>query len=89
MEKGNQTVLTLAVCDETSLASPDDYIPTDLFMKSSQVLQYRYIHILCLDKVQIFCEGNTNVASSTCNLTLLSNMKYDLYILYIFSEYLN
>jgi len=32
----------LAVCDETSLASPDDYIPTDLFMGSgNQILQYR------------------------------------------------
>ena len=34
----------LAVCDETSLASPDDYIPTDLFMAGTQILQYRYIH---------------------------------------------
>ena len=34
----------LAVCDETSLASPDDYIPTDLFMGSgNQILQYRYL----------------------------------------------
>ena len=33
----------LAVCDETSLVAPDDYIPTDLFFgQGHSVVQYRY-----------------------------------------------
>ena len=31
----------LAVCDESSLVKPDDYITCDLFMQGNQVLQYR------------------------------------------------
>ena len=32
----------LAVCDETSLVAPDDYIPTDLFFgQGHSVVQYR------------------------------------------------
>ena len=32
----------LAVCDETSLVSPDDYIPCDLFMGlGGSIVQYR------------------------------------------------
>ena len=31
----------LAVCDETSVVSPDDYIPCDLFMGVGSIVQYR------------------------------------------------
>ena len=31
----------LAVCDQTSLVAPDDYIPTDLFLPTGQVVQYK------------------------------------------------
>ena len=31
----------LAVCDQTSLVAPDDYIPVDLFLPGSQIVQYK------------------------------------------------
>ena len=30
----------LAVCDETSLVSPDDYLASDLFMPGAKLMQY-------------------------------------------------
>ena len=30
----------LAVCDETSLVSPDDYLASDLFMPGARLMQY-------------------------------------------------